>query len=160
MSPDHIVIEGPDGAGKTALARVLCGALGYAYHHEGVPPMTIEPGLHYWNVIHQPDIPTVFDRLHVGEMIYGPILRGRSRITHMQMDAIDRELRTFNCSIIVCLPPWEVCIANSRMKWADELIQDELKLRAAYDAWAVIARTRGYRLYDYTKENLNVRNVA
>ena len=37
-----VVLEGPDGGGKTALANELVRH-GYTYHHEGPPPKNVDP---------------------------------------------------------------------------------------------------------------------
>lgn len=151
----HIIIEGPDGAGKTALAAVLCRALGMAYHHEGPPPPGVDLRDHYLNTLRSNTrVPTVFDRFHLGEVVYGPLLREKSGLTPRDVQIINQAFKDLGGSIIICLPPWETCIENSRAKAELELIQDEVVLQAAYDAWTVLAKTRALfrgQLYDYTE---------
>lgn len=151
-----LIIEGPDGAGKTRLAQSIKGA---RYHHEGPPP----PGEHsllayYLGIIDQKVqqspiwAPFVFDRLAMGEAVYGPILRGGSRITDDELRRFfkaTRELRAFH---VLCLPPFKTCRANweARRKRNQELITDHSAFERAY------SRFESYKpwfdlVYDYTE---------
>lgn len=90
-----IILEGPDGAGKSTLARNLVRALATAYPHEGVqlrktgpPPPNLHPLdlyetplLNYRPLSDDLGYPqhVVCDRYHVGEWIYPAILGRPSR---------------------------------------------------------------------------------
>ena len=78
MRAAHLVIEGPDGAGKTTLAQALC-ASGYAYRHEGPPPPTVPALRYYAGILARLEQPTLLDRFHLGELVYGPIVRESRR---------------------------------------------------------------------------------
>lgn len=141
----HLIIEGPDGAGKTTLAHDLCKRYGMAYHHEGPPP---NPGAfeHYRSLLDWPE-PTVFDRLHVGELVYGPLLRGGSQLTLEQANLLNRK-----ADLVICLPPWETCLDNTRPR--DEMIKDVFTMHLAWILWERIAThpdMQGARIFDYTK---------
>src|SRR5688500_988429 len=78
----HVIIEGPDGAGKTTLAEHLVKHHGYRYHHEGKPEH-VDMLVRYAEVFLEQTAsgqPVVFDRLHLGELVYGNILRGKDRM--------------------------------------------------------------------------------
>jgi len=95
--PLIVVLEGPDFAGKSTLAAQLVklydgpatvvsngpppaeGSV-LAFYEAQIADAGARPGL------------TVFDRLHVGELIYGPIYRGESRITDAERLQMDGEL--------------------------------------------------------------------
>lgn len=128
----HIIIEGPDGAGKTSLARAICANLGYGYHHEGPPPQGVCLLTYYASLLHDTIRPTVFDRLHVGETVYGPILRGESRLSDRDMRILTRLIKGQGMSLIYCLPPQEVCEANTAGR--KEYLSDEQRGRA-YTDW-------------------------
>lgn len=158
MRPAHIIIEGPDGAGKTTLAKVLCSALSMDYHHEGPPPQGVKPYDHYRNVYRELTHPTVIDRFHLGEIVYGPLLREKSGLAPAEVFELNRIIEARNGRVIVCLPPWETCLENNEAKWDKELIQDEITLHAAYDAWAVLVRNPTLftgRVYNYTAMEAN-----
>lgn len=145
----HIVIEGPDGAGKTRLARFICHRHVMAYHHEGPPPAGASLLHHYGGLLANAERPTVFDRLHLGELVYGPLLRGASGVSSNDLVLMRRLLRGMGVVTILCLPPWSTCYQNNRDR--EELIPDEPRLRRAYDAWASLAPTGHFDLhYDYT----------
>jgi uracil-DNA glycosylase len=130
----HIVLEGPDGAGKTTLAQSLMLRYGFAYHHEGPPPTDADPLLHHYaRLITDAKVPTVFDRLHLGEMVYGPLLRGKSRITAEESKLMNRLLLGTGSIVIGCLPQFGTCLRNNRAK--EELIKDERLLAEAYAQW-------------------------
>lgn len=148
----HIIIEGPDGAGKTKLARTLCFALGMDYHHEGPPPIGARPGEHYLKVLNNTHKPTVFDRFHLGEIIYGPLLRGAGGLNPGEVRDLNWASAIRGGQVILCLPPWETCLANTRVK--EELIKSELMLQAAYDGWVALSRNPVLftgRVFDYTR---------
>lgn len=149
----HIIIEGPDGAGKTSLARWLCHKKNMQYHHEGPPPAGIAVARHYAELLIHATHPTVFDRLHLGEIIYGNLLRGGSKISSADLHDINQLIVDYDVRVIGCLPPWETCWRNNQLKL--ELITDPLVMRAAYDGWHVLLHSDqciNLTRYDYTTQ--------
>jgi len=144
----HIIIEGPDGAGKTRLARELCERYEMAYRHEGPPPPDANVYRHYLLGLVEAEEPTVFDRYHLGEIVYGPLLREGSKITLSQIGQLNRLATT-----ILCLPPWDVAFANTRGR--KELIENTNLLRTAYHMWTLVATnkmlTENVTVFDYTR---------
>jgi hypothetical protein len=121
----HFIIEGPDGAGKTTYAKQLCDMLGMAYHHEGPPPEG-NVFAHYRQLLEQPT-PTVFDRLHLGELVYGPLLRKKSGINFEQC-----RLLSDMALVTICLPPLAVCMRHLHK---EEYLKDSQTLMEAYASW-------------------------
>lgn len=145
----HVVLEGPDGAGKTTLARAICSHFKMEYHHEGPPPADGSLVDHYEHLLLHSAVPTVFDRLYLGELVYGPLLRGASRLSHADVHRLT--MVSFNSAIpiFVCLPPLETCLANNRYK--NELIKDEEQRRTAYASWQELSKSRCVsQVLDYT----------
>jgi thymidylate kinase len=148
----HLIIDGPDGAGKTTLAKRHALIAGMEYHHEGPPP---PEGVfeHYLRQVQRRRL-TVFDRSFLGEQVYGPILRGGSALTVPQFNELLYEAK-MGARIVVCLPPLEVAFRNwlSRAVNGAELIRREETFRLTYEAWRRLAADAGADLvYDYTKE--------
>lgn len=143
------IIEGPDGAGKTTLARQLCRDFKADYHHEGPPPRGVSLLHHYGSQLASAYKPTVFDRFHVGELVYGPILRGQSGLSNQDMVLMQRLVNGRGATVIICLPPLEVTVQNLHKK---ELL-DQMQLKLAYDHWTrLTAPGHPFVTYDYTTQ--------
>jgi thymidylate kinase len=75
-----IVLDGCDGTGKTTLAAALREHLGYTVTHSGRTPDGIDLADRYSQLLAMPGR-IVLDRSFISELVYGPLLHGRSRIT-------------------------------------------------------------------------------
>lgn len=151
----HIILEGPDGAGKTTLARQLCAELDMDYHHEGPPPAERSALEHYGGIFAGAKRPTVFDRFFLGETVYGPLLRGGSSLDPQDLTLLGRLMWGSGTLTIFCDPGSDVCFANNKLK--AELINDEALLVRAYEAWQAtweLAGPYGPRAtYNYSSEH-------
>lgn len=153
-----LIIEGPDGAGKTTYARSFRNA---TYHHEGPPPGDRNLVDYYLGNVeraHESQTPHVFDRSAMSEVVYGPILRGGSRIDRAGFEAFESGLRGLGAVTVICLPPYAACwdafeakyrrgqellghgvsasVANERFERAYRHFEALAKTRIAYD-WTV-----------------------
>jgi hypothetical protein len=102
-----IVLEGPDLVGKSTLARQLSARLVNAEClKQGPPSGSVDILEQYLRPIqdwcYEPMLVRprwlILDRWHVGELFYGPLLRGKSLLTGQQADYIDMVLQTFGCN--------------------------------------------------------------
>jgi thymidylate kinase len=148
-----VIIEGPDGAGKTTFAKGIVGA---AYHHEGQPPAGAYSllGYYYGKVAAahaETQGPIVFDRLALGELVYGPILRGGARLTYSDYAAFIKETRKLGAVHVLCLPPKDCARTNWKRRAAvgGELFEQEDLFNRTYDAFAKFAPLADV-VYDYT----------
>lgn len=108
----RIILEGPDGAGKTTLARVLQDRFRtLKYHKEGPPPAEKSALHHYGEVFLNAPADTVFDRLALGELIYGPIWRGGDRLGGWEGYRLMERLFAAQGGVtVVCLPSFSACL--------------------------------------------------
>jgi hypothetical protein len=114
-----LVVEGPDGAGKSTLARRLSMELGWPIAPKVVDsrtmPLTdmrewveqnLEAGLQK----------TIFDRHRlISEPIYGPLLRGTMDPGFDDawwLRRMHTRFRELHPMVIFCLPPLEACVHN------------------------------------------------
>lgn len=144
----HVILEGPDGAGKTTLAQAICARFRMEYHHEGPPPREGALVDHYEKLLLHSATDTVFDRLYLGELVYGPLLRNHSRLSHADVHRLTMITLNGGIPIFVCLPPLETCLATNRYK--NELIKDQDKLKRAYAAWQELVHKFCRPTLDYT----------
>lgn len=102
-----VVLEGPDGAGKTTLAEELCNRYGGHYVHR-----TWRKGMDVWdhhtealqiaNARSHEQL-VVIDRLWPSEAIYGEVYRGESDYKHNSR-AMDRVLNRMAALYVLCVP--------------------------------------------------------
>jgi thymidylate kinase len=149
----HIVLEGPDGAGKTTLAKSLVETRGYAYHHEGLPPaenMLIYYARQFQVVIDAHERPVIFDRLHLGELVYGEIIRGHNRVGGIRgLRLLELLLQARGAVTILCLPPEKVCIENWFARKGQEYVQNRDIFSAIYANYKALQHHCDLT-YDYT----------
>lgn len=122
------ILEGPDGGGKSTLARALADRYGWSVYHQGpydqdVIQETIEK-------VRGANLPTpaVFDRLHVGERVYGPVYRGEDLLGAAGHRALDRWLVGLGAVVVVCYPGLGACVEAWRARREREMLDDEEQL--------------------------------
>jgi thymidylate kinase len=156
-----IVIEGADGTGKTTLAREI-EKRGWKYVHNGPPPEGISLYDHYTEqILAARGKKVVFDRLHVGELVYGPVMRGKSQITIEEMRLLNRLLFAFNAKIVFCDTDNQTILDNWKKRKTAEYVDTEEKIldivcryRRIFDQEFV-----EYCMFDY-REGTNVDDIC
>lgn len=99
-----IIMEGPDGSGKTTLAEQLSRQTGYEIIHRTKPANEEEKKamhLMYLKTIAK-NKNVIFDRCWYSEMAYGPVMRDDSVITYPQMYELEKALAKKGAMIIYC----------------------------------------------------------
>lgn len=117
-----IILEGPDGTGKTTLAKHLQNTYGFRYIHTG-PPEDDRVLEAYGRTLYDASRETgdvVIDRLHVGERIYGPILRGKDKLGREGEVLIRRLTNAYNARVVFCLPPYPTAFENWRKRHQED----------------------------------------
>jgi hypothetical protein len=80
---DLIVVTGVDQVGKSTVARIL-GQRGHHVVHCPYRPDISDLYAHHRRLLLDTPHQTVFDRSFISEHVYGPVLRGHSRLTEQQ----------------------------------------------------------------------------
>ncbi len=87
-------------------------------------------------------VPTVVDRLHVGEVIYGTLLRDGSQLDYYDLALLERLIAASGGRTVIYLPP----LARCQQAWAErpEFIKHVDTLTATYHSWRIIAGRLNY----------------
>lgn len=138
---NSIIVEGPDGAGKsTVIERLgLTRVHTLAYTPDGT---TASPPRYYRERVldhhGRPLYNTGFDRLHLSEFVYGPLLREGSAVNSYDIDRLTQVFREKKVPIVMVLTDWVTSRMNVRSRPAPDYQTDEF-LRRAYDTFVMLA---------------------
>ena len=90
-----IIVEGPDGAGKSTLVYNLLKAYPGSVHRHFGRPETDEDAYNYWQVYAEaidtadPGLVTIFDRSWYTDLVYGPVFRNRTEMSLMHVKMLE-----------------------------------------------------------------------
>lgn len=113
-----IIVEGPDGAGKTTLVnKLLASHPNSVCKHFGKPESN-EAALVYWKVYAlavlntNKDVLTIFDRSWYTDMVYGPILRHRLEMEALYVKMLEALVLTNGGGYVIH------CTAPTKLLWS------------------------------------------
>lgn len=139
-----IVVEGPDGSGKTTFINELSTAI-------MEPNVPDSPGMYYGSdteIMHSGPLREnplaayelrlkdydpykhniLIDRWHIGELIYGPLLRGRSQLTPGMKKHIDLLLTKLGAVKIFMDTDYDTVIKRCRARGEDLIPEQHMRL--------------------------------
>ena len=150
MNP--IILEGSDCAGKTTLARELVKC-GYTYIHNGPPEPDEDLAESLLLQLNKAAAgPIVIDRFHIGEIVYGPMLRGKSALADDEWARIDVKIEALGGIVVICLPAWRQVLDGWAARKALEHIQMYDQLRESYTQYRRLIESHdNYLHYDYNQ---------
>lgn len=136
-----IIIEGPDGAGKTTLAEQISRQTKYPIIHRTKPKNEEEKkrmmGEYLQTIRSGKNM--IFDRCWYSEMAYGPVMRDSSVISYPQMYELEEQLAKTGALIIYATGPkaalWQRC-----QKRGEEYITSRDNFNAIYDNYVQIMK--------------------
>ena len=147
-----IILEGIDGSGKSTLAQRIAekSPLPVRMEHRGPIKDTVQA--EYVNPLFEVDEKELFiaDRWHVGEMIYGPLYRGKTMVAQY-VGAIESILDWFGAVRIVMSPPIEVVRQRLQDRGEDYLKPEDVEhVHKAYEDFAL---AWDYRLFEEVSDD-------
>lgn len=113
-----IIVEGPDGGGKSTLAQTISRQTGYTIEHRSKPQTEEEKALMMGEYVQlaKSGRNVILDRCWYSEMVYGKVMRDQSYIDYPQMYELERLLAKNGALIIYCTGPkaalWKRCTSR------------------------------------------------
>jgi hypothetical protein len=148
-----ILIEGIDGSGKTTLAKQLAAYFKLEYYHEGVPPPSVSMLDHYGQLLQAArGRGVVFDRLGLGERVYGPIIRNDDRLGDDGWRVFHRLITASGAYQVLCTPSYETCLKN----WSSgrpEYVSRVTQFKSVYDRYQNLQEP-DMIVFDYEHDSL------
>lgn len=130
-----IALEGCDGVGKTTLAATLARQHGYQLVHASRTPDGVDLLQRYRTVLARPGR-LVLDRCFVSELVYGPLLHQRARLTLQQAQDLAAIIAGRGGLLIHLTGPLSIIVA--RLRERDGAAPDLDHIHALIDAYAEV----------------------
>src|SRR4051812_12260533 len=125
-----ILLEGVDGSGKSTLVDDFLLQLPHTGIHFSRGPLKLHPLIDYLLplVDYRPGIDIVCDRWHLGELVYGPLYRARSRLTPAMELYIDLFLESRGALKLWVDTPFEQVQTRLKIRGEDFLQEQHVRL--------------------------------
>lgn len=114
-----LIVEGPDGAGKSTLVNTLKKELGLIVGERATKDrdklykVTRQDTYTALGAAVKGDEPVrIWDRLFFSEMVYAPVVGRECEFSERESVFIRRVMNAMGCPIIICMPPFEVVRKN------------------------------------------------
>lgn len=148
-----VIVEGPDGSGKTTLIEYLRKSL-HPYTwilKSNSKPQTVEDIIHVltWITHAPPGLPLILDRHPlISETVYGPILRGASRMPLNPQDL--SACFPPDTLVVYCRPSVNAIHEGAKTEEQMKGVITKLgKIITAYDTLMASLKDRGVKVHEY-----------
>lgn len=153
-----IILEGPDGGGKSTLAKQLSDHLQAVAVHHGPYPAEPNPSPAYHHSM-SPALrgvrPVVMDRCWLSEPIYGRVFRNGLNRGGVYQRMLERVAMACNAVVVQCLPPRQVALDTfvSRHRRGGEMLASADQAMLVYDGYCKLRELTSLPVitYDYTQ---------
>ena len=146
----YIIVEGPDGAGKTTLVNHILAANPGAFLAHFGKPATDEEAFNYWKVYlqyvkdHEKEAVVILDRSWYSDMVYGPVMRDREEMTRDNMELLEMAVIACGGGIIL------YCTGRPDVLWrrckerGETFVRTSEQLRRLHDRYEEVMRFPKY----------------
>lgn len=159
-----VILEGPDGGGKTELANYVSERRRGGRTHHGPYAGQSAISEHYMRdleyAVAHPDETLVMDRCWVSEPVYASAVRVEApRVSVEERRALERVALTARAVVVFCLPPLSTCLTNFAKEGRLEYPESASQLAAVHGLyeqevlrWQHNGRGLPCVVYDYTTQ--------
>lgn len=117
------IVEGPDGSGKTTLAKNLALSTGCKYIHNSYEDLC---NLHFFaEQLYKENV--VIDRSFISEVIYAKVKKRTCRVSNSDVEKLHTLIENLCGVLIYCATDMKTCILRAYSRGEDYVNEQELK---------------------------------
>lgn len=147
-----VILEGPDGAGKSTLAKALQAEFPKSVLLHNGPQAGLSStdlyNAYFTQLRKAAQQPVILDRCWVSENVYGPIHRGVSRLTPWQTQSLEAEALGLGALLIMCRPSFKKCLVAFE-SGREEMLKSRDALWDVYNTYESVKTGLPTVIYDY-----------
>jgi len=143
-----IIVEGPDSSGKTTLAKELASQFGLNYLKSPGPKTDYDWWMSVLTLPTDQLAKLICDRFLFSEFVYGPIVRGKIKLSPLEIDLVISMLVTAEPLVVHC----ELHYNREYFDCRPQLLDWDTNLRAAA-AYTHVLRGWNHKVYKWNDWN-------